>query len=625
MDVSTCNSPHARYRALPLQNIEVADGFWSRLQTLNRAVTIPDGYEKLERAGNFANLRRAAGWSDEPYRGPVFMDEDVYKWLEAVSQEIRRTGDAELVKLAAETIALLAAAQQEDGYLNSYYQVAEPGRRWTDLDHGHEMYCAGHLIQAAVAHHRATGSSALLDIARRMADHIAGTFGPGRREGTDGHPEIEMALVELYRETGEARYLKLAEFLVNQRGKGRMVGLGPYGPEYHQDRVPVREAQQVEGHAVRQVYLGAGVTDIYMETGEQALLDAMLRLAHDATTHKMYITGGYGSRFEGESFGDPYELPSDRCYCETCAAIGAMLWYWRLLLAGGDGRFADHIERTLYNGFLSGLAQDGQHYFYINALQSRIGAERPGWHSVACCPPNIVRQIATVGHYIATQDDSGVQIHQYISSTLRAGSERDARTLRLETDYPWRGLVRLTVEETGATPWELSLRIPGWCHDTRLSVNGEAVEPVRPGTYTSIERVWSPGDVVELELAITPAWVQPHPRVDAVRSSVAITRGPLVYCLEETDHPGGIDLQDVRADVSVPLTERWQEDLLGGVMLVEAQGLVEDAAAWGDDLYRPLGADSASRTSLTLKAIPYYAWANRGPAGMRVWVPRAER
>lgn len=625
MDVSSDNSPYAKYRTLPLRNVKITDGFWLRQQMTNRAVTLQDGYEKLERAGNFANLRHAAGWSDEPYRGPVFMDEDLYKWLEAVSHEIQNTGDPALVKLADETVALLAAAQQPDGYLNSYFQVVAPNKRWTDLDHGHEMYCAGHLIQAAVAHHRATGSTSLLDIAVRFADYIAGIFGPDGRHDTCGHPQIEMALVELYRETGAGRYLKLAQFLVDQRGRGKMAGLGPYGPEYHQDRVPVREAQHVEGHAVRQLYLGAGVTDLYLETGEQSLLDAMLRLSRDAVSRKMYLTGGYGSRFEGESFGDPYELPSDRCYCETCAAIGAMLWYWRLLLSTGDARFADHLERTLYNGFLSGIARDGQHYFYMNPLQSRAGTERPDWHSVACCPPNIMRQVATVGQYIATQDDDGVQIHLYMGARLQVGSAQGTRVMRLETDYPWDGRVRLTVEETDNTPWQLSLRLPGWCSAPKLSVNGKAVEPLRPGSYASVDRGWAVGDVVELDLTMAPTWVRPHPRVDAVRSSVAITRGPLVYCFEATDQPQGVDLQDVRADTARPLQESWQQPLLDGVVVVEAQGLVEDAGDWGDHLFRPLDGTAEKSAALTLRAIPYFAWANRGPAAMRVWVPRAER
>ncbi len=635
MDVSETNTPHSKLRPLPLRDVKITGGFWAQRQRLNHHVTLFDGYKKLEEAGNLGNLRRAAGMSDEPYRGPVFMDEDVYKWLEALSHEIGNSVDPELVGLADKTISLIAAAQQPDGYLNSYYQVMAPDQKWADLDHGHEMYCAGHLIQAAVAHHRATGGDSLLNIARRLADHINTIFGPGGRDGTCGHPEIEMALVELYRETGEKRYLELAQVLVDRRGQKRMVGLGPYGPEYHQDRVPVRDSHRVEGHAVRQLYLLSGVVDIYLETGERALLDAAMRLWHDAFTGKMYITGGFGSRYEGESFGEPYELPSDRCYCETCAAVGSAMWNWRMLLATGEARFADELERVLYNGFLSGYALDGRHYFYMNPLESREGAERPGWHSVACCPPNIMRQISTVGHYIATRTgpiettESGIQIHQYISSTLRAGkgpiglSEGTPRTLSLETDYPHDGRVRITVDSTDGAPWQLSLRIPAWCLGPQLSVNGEPVSPAAAAGYATIERTWRPGDVVELSLPMSPRWVQPNPRVDAVRGSVAIMRGPFVYCLEETDQPYVSNLLDVRVDTACTLQENWDDDLLGGVMLVRARGQLEKGAEWAEQLYAPLDEETPSGTELTLTAIPYYTWANRGSVAMRVWIPRA--
>jgi DUF1680 family protein len=625
LDVSTTNSPYSKFRALPLHNVKITGGFWGNLQGINRRVTLLDGYKKLEQAGNFENLRHAAGLSDTPYQGPVFMDEDVYKWLEAVSHEIENSADPELVELAGRTIELLSAAQQPDGYLDSYYQVVALDKRWTDLDHGHEMYCAGHLIQAAVAHHRATGSDSLLNIARRFADHINSIFGPRRREGTCGHPEIEMALVELYRQTGAQHYLELAQCLVDRRGRNKMAGFDGYGPGYHQDRVPVREAQVVEGHAVRQLYLLAGVTDIYLETGEKALLDAALRLWDDAFTRKMYITGGFGSRYEGESFGEPYELPSDRCYCETCAAVGSAMWNWRMLLATGEARFADELERVLYNGFLSGYAHDGQHYFYVNPLESREGAERPAWHRVACCPPNIMRQVAAVGHYVATHDESGVQVHQYISSIVRTGPEGEPRTLSLETDYPWDGRVGLTIDETDSEPWQLSLRVPGWCLQPRLSVNGLDVGPVQSGSYARVKRTWAPGDVVELFLPIEPEWVRPNPRVDAVRGSVALVRGPLVYCLEEIDQERGVSLLDVWADTASELKESWEGELLGGMMVVQARGQVELSATWDGRLYETVDGDTTSNASLMLTAIPYYAWANRGKAGMRVWIPRAER
>jgi len=577
----------------------------------------------LNQSGNFGNLKLAAGSGEGEYRGPVFMDSDVYKWLEAVSLDLANMRDPELERMADQVIELIAAAQQEDGYLNSYYQIHKPDEHWTALDHDHELYCAGHLFEAAVAHHRATAKSSLLDVARRFADHIDSEFGHGKRQGAPGHPEIELALVELYRDTGERRYLDLAVFFVDQRGSGTMRGYGR-GSGYQQDRVPVREATEVEGHAVRQLYLTAGVTDIYVETGEQALLDALTRLWHDMAARKMHVTGGFGARYVGESFGQAYELPSDRCYCETCAAIAGIMWNWRMLLATGEARYADLLERSLYNGFLSGVSLDGKRYFYVNPLQSRGGVERPEWYGCACCPPNVMRQIALVGHYAVTVDESGLQLHQYVSTRIEAGLEGGrCVVLRVETDYPWDGKVRVVIEETDGNAWKLALRVPGWCEGANLRVNGEAVEvAAASGAYAAIERAWQTGDVVELDMPIKPRLVEPNPRVDAIRGSLAIERGPLVYCLEEVDQQPGLNLLDVRIAPEASLQAVWREDLLGGVVVVEAQGAVVDAGAWQDELYRPARTEDLPQREVVLTAVPYYAWANRGPGTMRVWIPR---
>jgi len=585
----------------------------------------------LNESGNFNNLKLAAGSGKGEYQTPVFMDSDVYKWLEAASYDLANVPDPELEHMVDQAIELIAAAQQEDGYLNSYYQVNKPDERWTDLDHDHELYCAGHLLEAAVAHHRATGKPTLLAVARRFADHIDSEFGPGKRQRAPGHPEIELALVELYRETRERRYLDLAAFFVDQRGSGTMRGYR-LGPAYQQDHVPVREATEVAGHAVRQLYLTAGVTDIYMETGEQALLDAMTRLWCDMTFTKMHITGGLGARFVGESFGQAYELPSDRCYCETCAAIASMMWNWRLLLATREARYAELLERSLYNGFLSSVSLDGRRYFYVNPLQSRGVdsmqgrgvVERPEWFGCACCPPNMMRQIALVGHYAATTDESGLQIHQYVSAKIEAELEAERQVvLRTETDYPWDGKVKLTIEETSGNEWKLALRVPGWCEGANLRVNGEAIEAAATsGTYATIERAWQAGDIVELDMVMQPRLTEPNPRVDAIRGSLAIERGPLVYCLEEVDQEPGLNLLDVRIAPDASLRATRREDLLGGVVVVEAQGAVVDVDAWRDELYRPAPMEDLPQREVVLRAVPYFAWANRGPGTMRVWIPR---
>jgi len=388
-------------------------------------------------------------------------------------------------------------------------------------------------------------------------------------------------------------------------------------------RVPLREATEIEGHAVRAMYLMAGATDLYLETGEQALLDALMRLWRDMTARKMFITGGLGSRYEGESFGDPYELPSDRCYCETCAAIGSIMWNWRMLLATGQAQFADLIEQTIYNGFLSGLALDGAHFFYVNPLLSRGNYARMEWYGVPCCPPNIMRTIATVEQYMATADAHGLQVHLFHPAEIRATlGSGPAVSLRMETAYPWEGNIRLIVGETNGASWSLSLRIPGWAEGAKLRVNGEVLDLVaRPGHYAAIERAWRTGDTVELILPMAPYLVEPHPWIDAIRNSLAIRRGPLLYCLEQADQNANV--MAVQLDDQTPLEEEWDAQLLGGMVVIRASGFEVDTSSWDECLYRPRGHFTTPvLRPVQLRAIPYFAWGNRGANAMRVWIPR---
>jgi DUF1680 family protein len=638
--VDTSHSPYAHWRTLPIGSVSLTGGLWARRQAVNREVSLRHGYRALEQAGNLRDLRLAAGSTEGEYLGPLYIDSDLYKWLEALAWELARHPDDELQRMADTTIELVAAAQAGDGYLNSYYQVVEPDHRWGNLKDGHELYCAGHLMQAAVAHHRVSGDTRLLRVARRLAETIGSVFGPGKRAGTPGHSEIEMALVELYRETAvttanERRYLELAGFFLDQRGRG-LLGSGRYGNlTYYQDHVPVREATAVAGHAVRQLYLAAGVTDVYLETGEQALLDAVARQWRDMTGGKLYVTGGAGSRHEGEAFGEPYELPNDRCYCETCAAIASIMWNWRMLLATGEARFADLIERTLYNGFLSGVSLDGRRFFYVNPLLSRGGIERAEWYRCACCPPNVMRLIASLGHYFATGTPfdgahgrpARLQIHQYAPATIHAELEPGRRVaLRMETDYPWQGQVRLTIGQTDGLPWILGLRLPGWREEASIQVNGEPVEAPAKVDFVTVERVWRKGDTIELDFPMTPRLVEAHPRSDSTRGCVAIERGPIVYCLEQNDQEPPVDIMDVQIDETSPLQTVWRGDLLGGVMTVEARGYAVDVGSWQGRLYRPAGGqDDLSRQPVRLTAVPYHVWANRGPGAMRVWIPRSGR
>lgn len=617
--------PFARWQMLPLDRTTLTGGFWARWQEINRQITLQHGYQKLEEVGAVDNLRLAAGVIEGKFRGMVFHDSDIYKWLEAVAYELHIKPNPALQQQADGVIDLIAAAQQSDGYLNTYIQLVNPAGRWSDLDFGHELYCAGHLFQAAVAYYRATSTTKLLDVATRFADLLVDTFGLGKRQGTCGHPEIEMALVELYRATGKTTYLEQAKYFIDERGKGVMRGIGWMKAEYHQDRIPVRQAEVVEGHAVRAMYLNAGVTDLYLETGEKALLAVLHKQWHDMTSGKMFVTGGLGSRYEGEAFGDDYELPSDRCYCETCAAIGSVMWNWRMLLVTGDGRYADLMEHTLYNSVMSGIALDGKNFFYMNPLLSRGGYARKPWYDCACCPPNLMRMLASLGQYTVTHDETGLQVHLYTSSTVTAAPDSgQPLVISMQTDYPWQGQVKITVDQTDGASWLLKLRQPEWCQNATVAINGQVIqEPLSEAGYIVLERTWQPGDVVVLDLAMEPFLVEAHPRVDTVRDSVAIQRGPLVYCLEASDHPE-VNLQDIRLDENSPLQTVWRDDLLQeGLMVIQTSGYVLEAGAWQDRLYRRSGKrDEAAYQSIPVTAIPYYAWANRGANPMRVWIPR---
>jgi uncharacterized protein len=621
-----------RLRPVPLGAVTITGGLWAARREANGAVAVPNGRERLEAAGNLENLRIAAGAASGAAQGPVFMDSDVYKWLEAAAWEYARRPSQELLDAQREITALVAAAQQPDGYLDTVVQLRYGGQRYQDMAMSHEHYCAGHLFQAAVAQVRCTGERGLLDVAVRLADHLVATFGPGRNEKLDGHPEVETSLVELYRETGNRDYLELARFFVDARGRGTIEGHG-FEPAYYSDRVPVREQTTVEGHAVRAVYLGAGAADVATELGDAELLRVLERqhAAMDAT--KTYLTGGLGSRWDGEAFGDPYELPPDRAYAETCAAIGGVQWAWRMLLATGDPRYADAAERKLFNGFLAGVSLAGTEYFYVNPLHLRPGAvpdegrspahgRRP-WFRVACCPPNIMRTLASLPGYLATTDADGVQLHQYATGSLSVAVPGGDARVSVETDYPWDGLIRVAVDETPEGEWTLSLRIPAWADGARLRVAGEE-QAVAAGSYVAVRRSWQAGDSVELSLPMNVRIVEADERIDAIRGCIAMERGPLVYAVEQVDLPDGVSVDDLRLDATAGTSAEYRPDLLGGITVITAHGQARTHApdAWP---YRPVGEGGAApdRTDVTIVAVPYFAWANRGVGPMRVWLPRA--
>ena len=530
-----------------------------------------------------------------------------------------------------------ARAQLPDGYLNSYYQVVEPSKRFANPAMGHELYCAGHLFQAAVAEARslsAGASNALAGIGgapsgQRHIGPVADRFAaclleqlPARPAFVPGHPEIEAAMAEMYRLTGSEPLLQMAAKLLGRRGHSSL-SFGSFGPEYFQDDIEVAKAEAVRGHAVRALYLLSGAADVYMETGRPELLGSCLSQWADMVSTKTYLTGGVGSRHKDEAFGDRFELPPDRAYCETCAAIASIMWNWRMCLITGEARFAELVERTLYNGFLSGWGLDGRSFFYVNPLQSRGDKARQPWYYCACCPPNLMRLVASLEHYVASHSGSGLQLHQFVPAAI--GQHLTSGWLRatVETPYPREGWLLFRLHEAPAGDEDIAIRAPSWASDIAVDINGkaQAVEP-SPDGYLHLQRRWEAGDEVSVSFPLRPRVVYPDLHIDAVRGCAAIERGPFVYCFESL-HAENEPLDDVGIDVP-------KGDLLEHNTRVAGEAVVElscparrrttgDGNSWPyHEQEREGGAGSEE---VRLKAIPYYAWSNRGPSYMRVWAP----
>jgi DUF1680 family protein len=618
----------------------ITGGLWAERRRANREVSLPSGWDRLHEAGNFSNLELAAGLSTGSYVNDLpFLDSDLYKWLEALGwtladPELTEQGEARLQEFLETSHKLLTQVQEDDGYLDSYFQVRYPGERFQQLAWGHELYCAGHLIQGALALHRTRHDARLLDVARRVADLIVRSFGTGEGQvdGIDGHPEVETALVELYRETGDSSYLDAARYFIDRRGHG-LLGSDRFGAHYFQDHVPVREALSVEGHAVRQVYLLAGVADLYVEDGDESLREAAERLWHEMAATKTYITGGIGAHHSDEAFGDPYELPNERSYCETCASIGSIMFSWRMLMITGQARYADLIERNLYNGFLGGLSLDGQSYIYANPLQVREGhlaagndrdyARKP-WFHCACCPPNVMRTLASLEHYVVLSNAEEVRVSQYLPGTWTTEVAGGEATLSVQTNYPWQGQVRVSVDATpGGGTWGLGVRVPHWAATAEVTVNGESVDAASQEGWLIVRREWAVGDELVLELPLDVRFTRADPRVDVDRGAVAVERGPLVYCLEAVDNPGQ-RLDDVVLDPAAEPSLGEEPALLGGVPTVAVQGRRRNRPGTGWWPYRSdAPADGDAESPITLTAVPYFVWGNREAGAMRVWVPTA--
>jgi DUF1680 family protein len=627
------------YYPLPFAEVAMTGSFWrERLDTvLSR--TIPSQHAKLMEVGILDSLKLpqpvpplTIPRNSHDFTMQVFWDSDVGKWIEAASYALshRRVADVE-AKIDA-IVEDLARAQSPDGYLNCWYNGREPDKRWTNLRDNHELYNAGHLLEGAIAYFRATGRRRLLDVMERYLDHVAATFGrgPGQKRGYDGHQEIELALVKLYRLTGDRRRLDLAAYFIDERGRQphyftqeaiergeapAAFWAGTY--EYNQSHLPVRAQTKMVGHAVRAMYMASAMADLALELDDAGLKSACEALWRDVTTGQMYVTAGLGPKESNEGFTEPYDLPNETAYAETCASVALVFWAQRMLHLDLDGTYADVMERALFNGALSGLSRDGTHYFYANPLESRGQHRRWAWHVCPCCTMNVSRLVASIGGYFVSTSDAGVAVHLYGGLSASPTIQGKRVAIKESSDYPWSGDIRIEVEPEAPTTFELKLRIPGWAKGATGAVNGEPVglAPVRG--YATISRRWSAGDVVALNLPMPPERLYAHPNVRMDVGRVALRRGPLVYCVEEADNPGG-PVQRLTLPRGAPLSVE-RADVLGGVTVLKALAK-ELAPADGGALYSTTPPTSRDAT---LIAVPYFQWANRAPGSMQVWIAEA--
>lgn len=640
--------------------VKIRDSFWSVYTGLVRDVVIPYQWEALNDRIEGAipsravhNFRIAAGVEEGTFGGFVFQDSDLYKWLEALAYRLAENPDAEWERIADYMFGLIESAQEESGYLQTYFQIKDPGAKWTNLGEAHELYCAGHYIEAAVAYWQATGKRKALDIAVKLADCIDRTFGPeeGQIHGYDGHQEIELALVKLYRATGEKRYLKLALYFIDERGQSPSFLIEEWekrghasvwhegkgrkpDPNYFQAHLPVREQQDAVGHAVRAVYMYAAMADLAGLTGDETLLDACRTLWKSITAKRMYVTGGIGSTHHGEAFTADYDLPNESAYAETCASIGLVFFAERMLALEAKAEYADVLERALYNTVIAGMALDGKHYFYVNPLEvwpaacesnpglHHVKPVRQPWFGCSCCPPNAARLLASLGRYIYTIDDAArtVYAHLYIGSEAELTVGGTAFSLVQKTDMPWHGAVTFAI---GPLPspasFTLALRIPAWCggETPEVRVNGEAVTvEIDADGYLKLHRTWADGDEVQLGLPMPTLRLAAHPEVRAAVGKIALQRGPLIYCLEEADN--AVPLQAISLPADSRLMTEPADDLFPGAVALKGEGCRDPQQVPDGSLY--LSVTEWRTEPVSVRAIPYALWGNRAAGEMTVWV-----
>ena len=584
---------------IDFSHVKINDNFWSPRLSKHVSATLPVCIDQIEnQTGRIRNFENAAKGEGE-HSGIFFDDSDVYKALEGMAYSLINNPDPELEKKADEWIDKFAAAQQPDGYINTFYTLTGLDKRWTNMDK-HEMYCAGHMIEAGVAYYQATGKRKLLDVCIRMTDHMMSQFGPGKRHWVPGHEEIELALVKLYQTTQEQKYLDFAYWLLEERGHGHgtMGDEGKWNPVYYQDIVPVRQLTDISGHAVRCMYLYCGMADVAALKNDTGYIAAMDRLWDDVVHRIMYITGGIGSSRDNEGFTEDYDLPNLDAYCETCASVGMVLWNQRMNQLTGDSKYIDVLERSLYNGALAGISLGGDRFFYVNPLESKGDHHRQEWYGCACCPSQLSRFLPSIGNYIYASSDDALWVNLYIGNTgqIRIG-ETDI-LLTQETDYPWDGSVKLTISTSQPLEKEIRLRIPDWCKTYDLSINGKRINVPKEKGYAVIKD-WKSQDVIALDMDMPVEIVAADPHVKENFDKRAIQRGPLVYCMEEIDNPVYFD--QIQLSPSTTFQTAFASDILNGIKTIKTNGRAQSATF-----------------------IPYYAWDNRKAGKMRVWIPYNE-
>ena len=584
---------------IDFSHVKINDNFWSPRLSKHVSATLPVCIDQIEnQTGRIRNFGNAAKGEGE-HSGIFFDDSDVYKALEGMAYSLINNPDPELEKKADEWIDKFAAAQQPDGYINTFYTLTGLDKRWTNMDK-HEMYCAGHMIEAGVAYYQATGKRKLLDVCIRMTDHMMSQFGPGKRHWVPGHEEIELALVKLYQTTQEQKYLDFAYWLLEERGHGHgtMGDEGKWDPVYYQDIVPVRRLTDISGHAVRCMYLYCGMADVAALKNDTGYIAAIDRLWDDVVHRNMYITGGIGSSRDNEGFTEDYDLPNLDAYCETCASVGMVLWNQRMNQLTGDSKYIDILERSLYNGALAGISLGGDRFFYVNPLESKGDHHRQEWYGCACCPSQLSRFLPSIGNYIYASSDDALWVNLYIGNTgqIRIG-ETDI-LLTQETDYPWDGSVKLTISTSQPLEKEIRLRIPNWCKTYDLSINGKRINVSEKKGYAVIKD-WKSQDVIALDMDMPVEIVAADPHVKENFGKRAIQRGPLVYCMEEIDNPEYFD--QIQLSPSTTFQTAFVSDILNGIKTIKTNGRAQSATF-----------------------IPYYAWDNRKAGKMRVWIPYNE-